>query len=104
MTRMQFAISRSIACAFFAGSVMLGSASHAATDPAYDAFQSGHYLTAIKEAEKAAAKGDPAAHTLLGEIYSKGYGVKRDDAATQRLYEKAGFALRDQYCLMTRRL
>lgn len=30
--------------------------------------------------------------------------VKRDDRATQRLYEKAGFGLRDQYCLMTRRL
>ncbi len=30
--------------------------------------------------------------------------VKREDAPTQRLYEKAGFALRDQYCLMTRRL
>ena len=38
-------------------------------DPAYDAFLDGRYLTAKEEAEKAAAKGDPAAHTLLGEIY-----------------------------------
>ncbi len=50
----------------------------ATPDPAYDAFEQGNYLTAIKEAEKAAARGGPAAHTLLGEISSKGLGVARD--------------------------
>lgn len=60
----------------------------AMTDPAFDAFQAGEYLTAIKEAEKAAAEGDPAAHTLLGEIYSKGLGTKRDQVKAAKWYEK----------------
>ena len=60
----------------------------ATADPAFDAFQAGEYLTAIKEAEKAAAQGDPAAHTLLGEIYFKGLGAKRDEAEAAKWYEK----------------
>lgn len=72
----------------------LNSTAYAVADPAYDAFLDGRYLTAIEEAEKAAAKGDPAAHTLLGEIYSNGLGVKMDMAAAAKWYEK-GAALGD---------
>lgn len=71
-----------------AGWAQLTTSAYAATNPAFDAFQSGEYLTAIKEAEKAAAKGDAAAHTLLGEIYSKGLGANRDEALAASWYEK----------------
>ena len=44
-------------------------------DLAYGAFQRGHYLTAFNEASKRAQQNDPAAMTLLGEIYAQGLGV-----------------------------
>jgi TPR repeat protein len=75
-------------CAAAAMLLLPGGIVGATPDPAYEAFESGHYLTAIKEAGKAAAKGDPAAHTLLGEIYSKGYGVPRDRKKAAQWYEK----------------
>ena len=48
------------------------------SDYAYGAFQRGFYLTARKIAEPLANLGDPAAQTLLGEIYSRGLGVAQD--------------------------
>lgn len=52
-------------------------------DMAFGAYQKGHYLTALELALPRAQDGDPAAQTLLGEIFSRGLGVPRnpDDAA-----------------------
>jgi TPR repeat protein len=44
-------------------------------DPAYEAFDHGHYLTALELAVKGAERGEPQAHTLVGRIYSEGLGV-----------------------------
>ncbi len=49
-----------------------------APDLAYGAFQRGYYLTAFKYALPRARLGDPAAQTLIGELYDKGLGIKRD--------------------------
>ncbi len=56
---------------------------------AYIAFDQGKYLTALKLAETAAAKGDPAAHTLIGRIYGEGFGVPQDKAAAVKWYTRA---------------
>ncbi len=48
------------------------------SDYAYGAFQRGFYFTARKIAEPLANLGDPAAQTLLGEIYSRGLGVAQN--------------------------
>lgn len=53
---------------------------------AYSAFQLGHYLSALRLAEPLANLGDPAAQTLLGEIYSRGLGVARDEEEAARWY------------------
>ena len=58
-------------------------------DIAYGAFQRGHYLTALNEATKRAQQNDPAAMTLLGEIYAQGLGVGRDDAKAAQWYKLA---------------
>ncbi|MBU1213304.1 MAG: sel1 repeat family protein [Alphaproteobacteria bacterium] len=55
---------------------------------AYIAFDQGRYLTALKLAEAAAAKGDPAAHTLIGRIYGEGFGVPQDEAAAVKWYTR----------------
>lgn len=54
-----------------------------ATVRAFGAFQRGYYLTAMELALPRAQLGDPAAQTLLGELFSGGLGVPRsmDDAA-----------------------
>ncbi|MBO0905885.1 sel1 repeat family protein [Jiella sp. MQZ13P-4] len=62
------------------------------SDMAYGAFQRGYYLTAVQLAEPLANIGDPAAQTLLGEIYSRGLGVKRDMKEAARWYEAAAKA------------
>ncbi|MCQ8783252.1 tetratricopeptide repeat protein [Mangrovibrevibacter kandeliae] len=56
---------------------------------AYGAFQRGLYVTARKLAEPLANLGDPAAQTLLGEIYSRGFGVTRDPKTAAHWYEAA---------------
>jgi TPR repeat protein len=61
-------------------------------DRAYGAFQRGLYLTAVKLAEPLANLGDPAAQTLLGEIYSRGLGVRQDEKVAARWYEAAAKA------------
>ena len=52
-------------------------AEQANVDLAYGAFQRGLYLTALAEAEKRAKQNDPAAMTLLGQLYADGLGVGR---------------------------
>jgi TPR repeat protein len=68
-----------------------GAASEGSTR-AYGAFQRGLYLTALQLAEPLANLGDPAAQTLLGEIYSRGLGVRRDEKEAARWYEAAAKA------------
>lgn len=58
-------------------------------DRAYSAYQRGLYVTAVKLAEPIAKLGDPAAQTLLGEIYSRGLGVRQDEKLAARWYEAA---------------
>src|SRR6267154_1856883 len=48
-------------------------------DVAYGAYQRGYYLEAFKEATRRAGEGDPVAMTLLGDLYSNGYGIAKDD-------------------------
>ena len=58
-------------------------------DLAYGAFQRGYYLTALAEATKRVKQNDPAAMTLLGEIYAQGLGVGRDDVKSAQWYKLA---------------
>ncbi|WP_082652417.1 tetratricopeptide repeat protein [Aureimonas sp. AU12] len=71
---------------------------------AYGAFQRGYYLSAMRLAEPLANLGDPAAQTLLGEIYARGLGVPRDEKEAARWYgiaAKAGVAeAQFRYALM----
>ena len=59
------------------------------SDAAYGAFQRGYYITALNLATPLALEGDAAAQTLIGEIYSRGLGVRRDLATAIEWYEKA---------------
>jgi len=49
-----------------------------ATKRAYGAYQRGFYLTAMDLALSRAQLGDPAAQTLVGELFSEGLGVSRN--------------------------
>ncbi len=57
-------------------------------DAAYEAFDQGRYLTALDLAVKAAEKGDPQAHTLVGRIYGEGYGVAKNSALAANWYAR----------------
>ena len=48
------------------------------SDLAFGAFQRGYYLTAFQLALPRAETGDPAAQTLIGELYWNGLGVAKD--------------------------
>ncbi len=69
-------------------------------DDAYGAFQRGYYLTAFKLALPRAEQGDPAAQTLIAELYDKGLGIPRDPKeaaawygiAASKNYPEAQFA------------
>ena len=69
-------------------------------DDAYGAFQRGYYLTAMELALEKAKTGDPAAQTLIAELYDKGLGIARDGKeaaawyglAAQKDYPEAQFA------------
>jgi TPR repeat protein len=58
--------------------------SHAKTTPppgddaAYEAFDQGRYLTALELGVKAAERGEPTAHTLVGRIYAEGLGTSKN--------------------------
>jgi TPR repeat protein len=58
-------------------------------DAAYEAFDQGKYLTALDLAQKAAQKGDPQAHTLIGRIYAEGNGVPQNAALAAQWYARA---------------
>ena len=58
-------------------------------DAAYGAFQRGLYITALNLALPRAREGDAAAQTLAAEIYSRGLGVKRDEAEAAKWYQAA---------------
>lgn len=57
-----------------------------AADLAYGAYQRGQYLTAFELALPRAQLGDPAAQTLIAELYDKGLGVARDPAEATAWY------------------
>jgi TPR repeat protein len=59
------------------------------TDDAYGAFQRGFYLTALALALPRAEKADPAAQTLIAEIYAKGLGVAENVARASSWYALA---------------
>ena len=61
-------------------------------DAAYGAFQRGYYLTALKLALPRAESGDPAAQTLIAELYWRGLGVGRDLKEGARWYAFAAQA------------
>ena len=58
-------------------------------DDAYGAFQRGYYLTALALALPRAEKADPAAQTLIAEIYAKGLGVATNVAQASSWYALA---------------
>jgi hypothetical protein len=47
-------------------------------DAAYEAFDKGLYLTALELGLKAAERGEPQAHTLVGRIYAEGLGIGKN--------------------------
>lgn len=58
-------------------------------DLAFGAFQRGRYLTAFKLALPRAKLGDPAAQTLIAEMYDKGLGVPKNLKESTAWYELA---------------
>lgn len=58
-------------------------------DKAYGAFQRGFYLTALNLALPRAETGDPAAQTLIAEIYWNGLGVAKSPQKALEWYEFA---------------
>lgn len=58
-------------------------------DEAFGAYQRGLYLTARNLALPRAEQGDPAAQTLLAEIYARGLGVSRDKEEAAKWYRLA---------------
>lgn len=61
-------------------------------DAAYTAFDQGQYLTALKLAEVAAARGEPQANTLIARIYAEGLGVGKDEKTAVNWYARAAEA------------
>ncbi len=63
-------------------------------DPAYAAFDEGRYVEALKLAKEAAAKNEPQAYTLIGQIYEQGLGAIKDEVKAAEAYAQ-GAALGD---------
>lgn len=61
-------------------------------DYAYGAYQRGYFLTAFAIALEQAKHGQAPAQTLLGELLSRGLGVKRDYAEAAGWYQLAAEA------------
>src|ERR1700755_1903835 len=61
-------------------------------DLVYGAFQRGEYKTTLDLALPRAQAGDPKAMTMIGEIYSNGFGVKRDFPQAADWYKRASDA------------
>ncbi|HMF07001.1 MAG TPA: tetratricopeptide repeat protein [Methylocella sp.] len=62
-----------------------------APDLAYAAYQRGYYITAMREAVKRIDTDptDGPSMTLIGELYARGLGVRRDSAEAARWYKLA---------------
>ena len=58
-------------------------------DDAYGAYQRGFYLTALALALPRAENADPAAQTLIAEIYANGLGVAANVATASSWYQLA---------------
>ncbi|WP_343059467.1 sel1 repeat family protein [Mycoplana azooxidifex] len=58
-------------------------------DEAYGAYQRGFYLTAMDSALPRAQNGDPAAQTLVAELFEQGLAVKRDRSQAAFWYKQA---------------
>jgi TPR repeat protein len=58
-------------------------------DDAYGAYQRGLYVTALDKALQRAATGDAAAQTLVAEMMTKGFGIKRDAKTAAFWYGQA---------------
>ena len=56
------------------------------SDPAYEAFDQGRYLTALELAKAASERGEPQGATLIGRLYQEGLGVPRDDVQAAQWY------------------
>lgn len=63
-----------------------------APDLAYGAYQRGYYLTALRLALPRAESGDPAAQTLIAEIYWNGLGAAQDKEKAVEWYRFAAEA------------
>ncbi|MEM8750885.1 MAG: tetratricopeptide repeat protein [Pseudomonadota bacterium] len=61
-------------------------------DLAFGAYQRGYYLTALQLALPRAETGDPAAQTLIAELYWNGQGVARDREKAAEWYRFAADA------------
>jgi hypothetical protein len=59
------------------------------SDSAFGAYQRGYYVTARRLALVRAEKSDPAAMTLLGELYANGQGIKQSDQEAEGWYKLA---------------
>src|SRR5215471_13157768 len=77
------------ATASAAGASEYAKAQPTGDDAAYEAFDQGKYLTALDLAQKAAEKGDPQAHTLVGRIYAEGVGVPQNLTLAARWFARA---------------
>lgn len=58
-------------------------------DPAFGAFQRGLYITALNIGLPRAKEGDPAAQTLVAEIYARGLGVPQNEKEAAKWYAAA---------------
>jgi len=58
-------------------------------DTVFGAYQRGYFMTAFNGATELAAKNDPQAMTMLGELYANGLGVGRDDSKAAQWYQRA---------------
>ena len=68
------------------------SSSNVPRDLAYGAYQRGMYLTAFELALPRAEGGDPAAQTLIAELYESGRGIARDSKKAAQWYALAADA------------
>jgi TPR repeat protein len=57
-------------------------------DAAYEAFDQGKYITALQLALKAAERGEPQAHTLVGRIYADGLGTSKNAQLAAQWYAR----------------
>jgi TPR repeat protein len=61
----------------------------AGTPEGYDAGRRGDYVTALREFQPAAERGDRDAQLALADMYLRGYGVATDPAVAARWFRKA---------------